>query len=56
MRKLLVKFIQRKHVKGVDLQQIAFSDRELQHDDETIAVGMAARPYLHDEDLVTPRI
>ena len=45
-----------KHVKGVDLQQIAFSDRELQQDQETIAVRMAARSYLHDEDLVPPRI
>ena len=56
LRKLLVQFIQMKHVKGVDLQQIAFSDRELQQDQETIAVRMAARPYLHDEDLVPPRI
>ena len=56
LRKLLVKFIQMKHVKGVDLQQTAFSDTELQHDNETIAVGMAARSYLHDEDLVSPRI
>ena len=41
LRKLLVQFIQMKHVKGVDWQQIAFSDRELQQDEETIAVGMA---------------
>ena len=56
LRKLLVQFIQMKHVKGMDLQQIAFSDRELQQDEETIAVRMAARSYLHDEDLVPPRI
>ena len=56
LKKLLVKFICMKPVKDMDLQQIAFLDRELQHDDKTIAVGMAARPYLHDEDLVPPRI
>ena len=44
-----------KHVKGMDLQQVAFSDTELQHDNETIAVGMAAISYLHDEDLVSPQ-
>ena len=54
--KLLVKFNLMKHVKRMELQEIAVSYQKLQHNDETISVGMAAGSYLHNEDLIYPRI
>lgn len=55
LRKLLVKFVLMRHVRGADLQQVKFSDKSMQLDDDTIAVGVAARSLL-SEDHIAPRV
>jgi len=54
LKKFLAKFVQLRHIKGqADLKQIKYETLDLQHDDDTLAVGMPARSYLselEDED------
>ncbi len=51
LRKLLVKFVPLRLIRGqTDLRTIDFASRTNQHDDETPAVGMAARTFLAVEE------
>ena len=50
-RKLLVKFVPLRLVRGQeDLREVDLRLRENQHDNDTVAIGMAARAYLADEN------
>ena len=52
LRKLLVKFVQLRHIRRVvDLRTIDYSDREVQQGDSTIAVGMKVRAFLEDDEV-----
>ena len=49
--KLLVKFVPLRLIRGqADLRTIHFEQRENQHDDDIIAVGMGARTFLAIEE------
>ena len=51
LRKLMVKFVPLRLVRGETvLRRIQFHLRENQHDDNTVAIGMAARAYLEAEN------
>ena len=53
LRKLMVKFVPMRLVRGeTDLRWIEFHLRENQqlHDDDKVAIGMAARTYLEEEN------
>ena len=50
-RKLLVKFVPLRLVRGQeDLREVDLRLRENQHDNDTVAIGMAARACLADEN------
>ena len=52
LRKLLVKFVQLRHIRNVaDLRTIDYSDRGIQQGDSTIAVGMKVRAFLEDDEV-----
>jgi len=51
LRKLMVKFVPLRLVRGqTDLREVKFDLRENQHDDATVAIGMAARAFMDEED------
>ena len=54
LRKFLGKFVQLQHVKGHTLSQVDFTDRDKQHNDSTITVGMEARSFFMDCIELTP--
>ena len=50
-RKFLVKFVPLRLVRGQeDLREVDFRLRENQHDNDAVAIGMASRAYLADEN------
>ena len=51
LRKLLVKFVQMRHVKDkADVRDVDYTNPELHHDNEFMAVGLPARTLLADTD------
>lgn len=51
LRKLMVKFVPLRLVRGqTDLREVEFHLRENQHDDATVAIGMAARTFMDEEN------
>ena len=52
LRKLLVKFVQLRHIRNVaDLRTIDYSDRGIQQGHSTIAVRMKVRAFLEDDEV-----
>ena len=51
LRKLMVKFVPLRLFRGqTDLRTVDFANRTNQHQDDMLAVGMAARPFLALEE------
>lgn len=54
LRKFLGKFVQLLHIRGKNLREVEYHERQKQHDDEMLAVGMEARAFISENDELTP--
>ena len=51
LHKLMAKFVPLRLLRGqTDLREVKFDLRENQHDDANVAIGMAARTFMEEED------